>query len=343
MASTQVAPLLDEIRASAREGAILRPDANLELDLGIDSMARVELVATLEHRAGAVVPEATAQCLFTVRDVVDAVLCGRTDAAGRQDGIDAWTALLSAEVGGGPTLTEAATGGSDRVVWLFHAAVRAILFLSRVVIEYDVSGTRHLPARGPYLICPNHESYIDPFVLAGHLPFHVVRQLFHIGATEYLQSPLTAWAARQVRLLPVDPDSGLLPAMRASAAGLRAGRILVLFPEGERSIDGRVRPFKQGAAILASHLGVPVVPVALDGLFELWPRSRPFDWRRLRPWRRHRVTIRIGPAIAPHSSSEGRVVGGAPPGGARAFTERLRDVIVELQAWPGATGPAFTS
>jgi long-chain acyl-CoA synthetase len=81
--------------------------------------------------------------------------------------------------------------------------------------------------------------------------------------------------------------------MRAAATGLRLGKVLMLFPEGERSIDGTLKPFRKGAPILAAHLGVPIVPVAVDGLFPLWPRGRSIQWRRLLPGRT-RVTLTFG-------------------------------------------------
>jgi 1-acyl-sn-glycerol-3-phosphate acyltransferase len=81
--------------------------------------------------------------------------------------------------------------------------------------------------------------------------------------------------------------------MKAGALGLSHGKILVLFPEGERSIDGTVKRFKKGAPILAQHLGVPIVPVAIKGVYELWPRNRRINWRLVAPWSGHRVTIEI--------------------------------------------------
>jgi long-chain acyl-CoA synthetase len=85
--------------------------------------------------------------------------------------------------------------------------------------------------------------------------------------------------------------------MQAGAFGLRSGKVLVLFPEGERSIDGGVKKFKKGAAILSHHLGVPIVPVAVSGVFEIWGRNRPLNWRTLLPWSGHRARLRIGPAL----------------------------------------------
>ena len=74
----------------------------------------------------------------------------------------------------------------------------------------------------------------------------------------------------------VDPDANLIPAMRAGAYGLRQRRALILYPEGERSIDGTPRVFKKGAAILSIHMQAPIVPVAIEGFYEAWPRNKPF-------------------------------------------------------------------
>jgi 1-acyl-sn-glycerol-3-phosphate acyltransferase len=121
--------------------------------------------------------------------------------------------------------------------------------------------------------------------------------MFVVGAAEYFQTPLTRWLARQANLVPVDADTSLVPAMKAGAFGLAHGRVLLLFPEGERSIDGTVKRFKKGAPILASHLQVPIVPVALKGIFEMWPRTKSIDWRFVGPWRRHRVRVAFGPPL----------------------------------------------
>jgi len=94
--------------------------------------------------------------------------------------------------------------------------------------------------------------------------------------------------------VPVDPDSNLVPAMQAGAFGLARGKVLLLFPEGERAIAGTVKKFKKGAPLLAQHMRLPIVPMAIKGVFELWPRGGSFNWRRLRLWSRHRVKIAIG-------------------------------------------------
>jgi len=112
--------------------------------------------------------------------------------------------------------------------------------------------------------------------------------------------------------------------MQAGAFGLRRNRVLVLFPEGERSPDGTPRKFKKGAAILAQQLGVPILPVAIDGVQLVWPRGRGLRWRALLPWTRTRTVIEFGEPLSP-ASIEGT-------GGDRyaAATALLRARIVEM-------------
>jgi 1-acyl-sn-glycerol-3-phosphate acyltransferase len=85
--------------------------------------------------------------------------------------------------------------------------------------------------------------------------------------------------------------------MRAGAYGLRNGRSLILYPEGERSIDGMPRAFKKGAAILSVHMQVPIVPIAIEGFHEAWPRGKSFQ--KFTP-----LTMVVGDPIYPPPESE---------------------------------------
>ena len=326
----ELAAVLELIRRAVGDRALVRPDANLELDLGLDSMERVELLTALEQHAGAEIPEDEQQQLYTVRALAESVLAHAKEGSGR-DAPASWAALLSPRSAG-----QAAFRQWLQPHWLVPAvvyfALRGLRLLLRPGLDVAVSGVAHFPERGPYLICPNHQSYLDPFFLVAALPFRVARQAFFVGATEYFETPLTRWLARQVNLVPVDPDAALVSAMQAGAAGLREGRVLVLFPEGERSIDGAVRTFKKGAAILAHHLQVPIVPVAISGLFEVWPRNRPLNWRALLPGAGSKAKVTIGAAIAPEAAAP------AEPA-YDALTARLRGAVSGMVDASGP-GPA---
>ncbi len=274
--------------ASAKGGAeAIRPGANIELELGLDSMERVELLTRLEQMFGADVPDEVAHRIYTVRELVEAVLAKDGAQAGgkpRGAGADPWAKLLAAESIETEDRFLSELNRRKPVAQLVgYIVMKAVYLLARLFLGFRARGLEKLPEHGPYLLCPNHQSHLDPFLLVAALPRRVMRDVFFVGASEYFATPLKAWFARKVNLVPVDPDANLVRAMQAGAYGLRLGKILVLFPEGERSIDGQIKKFKKGAPILSMHLKAPIVPVALEGMFDVWARGRSFQWRSLLP------------------------------------------------------------
>ena len=125
----------------------------------------------------------------------------------------------------------------------------------------------------PFLICPNHQSFLDPFVVVSTFDSETLKHSFAVGATDFFQSSFMHSIARLLNTIPIDPDAQLMKAMKAGAVGLKHGKILNIFPEGERGFDGELSTFKKGAAILATELEMPIVPVALDGLYKVWGRK----------------------------------------------------------------------
>ncbi|HMK29146.1 MAG TPA: lysophospholipid acyltransferase family protein, partial [Terriglobales bacterium] len=159
----------------------------------------------------------------------------------------------------------------------WYAVGCVVQLFARDRFQLSVTGLEKLPKSGPFILSPNHQSYLDPIILLSVLPWRLFRDQFSVGTSEIFGTGLARRVAYTLNLVPVDPDANLVPAMRAGAFGLRRDKVLVLFPEGERSIDGTPRIFKKGAAILACNLHVPIYPVALDGFFEAWPRGKHFQ------------------------------------------------------------------
>jgi long-chain acyl-CoA synthetase len=278
----------------------LRPDANLDLDLGLDSMERVELLTMLERRAGTKVTPEVRATIFTLRQLVDAVIAGAPGEQAASAGADPRSELPWATILAEPpdAALEADLRRSKFFVALgFFVILRVAALLARLTPGFRIAGRPQWPQQGPFIICPNHQSHLDGFFLAAALPFRSLRQLFFVGAAEYFQTPLMKRLARLINIVPVDPDANLITAMQAGSTGLRLKKILILFPEGERTIDGELKRFRKGAAILASHLGAPIVPVAIDGLYPLWPRGRGFQWRGLMPGRSKRISVTFGEAV----------------------------------------------
>jgi long-chain acyl-CoA synthetase len=169
--------------------------------------------------------------------------------------------------------------------------LRIIRIAAQVLFRLEVRGQEGLDrVKPPYLICPNHQSYLDPFLVCSIYPRRVLENTFQVGASMYFMNVFMSWLARLINVVPIDPDVQLMRAMRAGAAGLRAGKILNIYPEGQRSFDGELYEFRKGAAILATELNLPIVPVALDGAYRIWPRK---SWR----FRLAQVKIRFGEPI----------------------------------------------
>jgi long-chain acyl-CoA synthetase len=129
-------------------------------------------------------------------------------------------------------------------------------------------------------------------MLIAVLPFSLLLKMFAVGTSEIFGTGLMRKVARALRVVVVDPDANLIPAMRAGAFGLRQGLGLMLYPEGERSIDGTPKTFKKGAAILSIHLQVPIVPIAIVGAYESWPRGKRFQ--KFAP-----IKVKIGVPLRP--------------------------------------------
>ena len=155
-------------------------------------------------------------------------------------------------------------------------------------MRLEVQGRENLQKlEKPFLICPNHQSFLDAFVLCSTYDFDRFRNTFHVGASYFFQNRFMKWVAKMLQTVPVDPDTQLMTAMKAGAVGLKKGRILNIYPEGERGFDGELHDFKKGAAILATELDLPILPVALDGLHKVWARRT----LKIRP---AKVKIRFG-------------------------------------------------
>jgi long-chain acyl-CoA synthetase len=264
------------VRESSRNPLdILRPSHNLELDLGLDSMQRIELLTALEQQLGSAVPEAQLAEIYSVRDLVDAVLASASRGEERAATVEpAWSTILSEPVNDPEVLALARHNIFAEVFFFLLGKMIYLLALDRFHLK--VRGVENLPEEGPYLLCSNHQSYIDPLVMASVLPWRLFRSAFALGTSDIFGKGFMRRLARWLRVVVLDPDANLVPAMRAGFFGLSQRRILVLYPEGERTNDGNPTVFRKGAAILAIHAQAPIVPVAIEGFYDAWPRHKKF-------------------------------------------------------------------
>jgi long-chain acyl-CoA synthetase len=165
-------------------------------------------------------------------------------------------------------------GFSDRIIASISWVVLFVIF--KIFWRLKSKGKNNLPAAGPYLICPNHGSYLDGFAVFASFPLRMLPEVFFLGYSKIFEHPLVHWAAKKIRLVSIDPNIHLTEAMQAVSFAIKHKKIVCIFPEGRRSIDNNVGEFKKGVGILIKELDTPVIPVYIKGSHYSWPRGSRF-------------------------------------------------------------------
>lgn len=132
------------------------------------------------------------------------------------------------------------------------------------------SGEENIPQQGPVLICANHQSHLDPpLVGLGS------RRIMNFMARETLfHSRLFGWFIDSINAFPIDLEGASLSGIKQALKLLKGGETVVIFPEGTRSRDGEIGPFRPGVATLALRAKATILPVAIEGAYDAYPRGR---------------------------------------------------------------------
>lgn len=155
----------------------------------------------------------------------------------------------------------------------YNASRQSVFVLLRLFYRFRWTGAGNVPRRGPVLIIANHQSYLDPPMVGIAV---TVRHSDFIARLGLFTNPLLGRVIAALGSVPIKEEGGDTAAMKEVLRRLGQGRPVIVFPEGSRSPDGTVQPFKRGIALLVKRARCPVVPVGLDGAHDAWPRgSRP--------------------------------------------------------------------
>lgn len=147
---------------------------------------------------------------------------------------------------------------------------RIALLANRVKVK--VEGLEKIRGEGPFIFMSNHQGSYDIFALLGYLPFHFK----WLAKKELFSIPFFGWAMSAAGYISLDRQGSreTVEAMNQAAQRIREGMSVVIFPEGSRSPDGLIQPFKKGGFSLAMKSKVPIIPISIAGSREIMPKDR---------------------------------------------------------------------
>ncbi|MGB2706321.1 MAG: AMP-binding protein [Candidatus Omnitrophota bacterium] len=293
--------IISYLKKQTKVKKAVTPSDLLELDLGIDSLGRLELGSGLEKIFNIKIKDEIIGRAFTVKDLIAGI-----------------ESLLKEETQGLPTSEKEITSGPgywnrlfqvlpekenlEKIdlnpgfgAWLVDFLFTSLLYIFfKIFYNFRVEGKDNFPKKSPYILYVNHTSYFDGFLVGAALPNFPRLDLFFVGFRPYLNVPVTRNLVKIGRVIPLDFSSHLLEALRSCYYVLKNGKNLCLFPEGLRTLDGNINEFKKGFGVLAKESKAKVVPVILEGSYQAWPRTSKFP-------KRHPIKVKFGKVLEPQA------------------------------------------
>jgi 1-acyl-sn-glycerol-3-phosphate acyltransferase len=200
---------------------------------------------------------------------------------------------------------------------LYHLAYEGFYAVSFTFVtscfSYRMAGKRNVPTSGPLLIVANHQSWFDPFLVGIALPRKI---RIMARRTLFTNSPALGTFLTTLDIIPVNQEGFAREGLRLTRERLDAGEAVLMFPEGQRSWDGKIGDLRPGVSLLIRQTKAPVLPVGIAGAWDAWPR-----WRLLPT---------MSPLILPPNKATIAVSVGRPLDGERLAKMEREEMLAEL-------------
>ena len=260
----------------------LRPTDHIETDLAFDSLDMVALQGFIQQTFGTTVNAADMPGFKNIEAMAKHVAYSKTRMEVK---IEDWHEFLSAD-STGLQLPKGTIG--------MPLLLKSSSLFFKLYNRLSTKGTEHIPAKGPMIIAPNHQSYLDGALVSIGLPMNILKDSYFYATEEHVKGALRQSYARHNNIIIMERGN-LRDSILKLAEVLKRGKNVIIFPEGSRSHTGRLADFKKTFAILSRELQVPILPVCIKGAFEALPRSRHF----VTP---HKIEVEFLAPIVPDSN-----------------------------------------
>ncbi len=261
--------LLKEFIETNKECKV-HPADHLEIDLGLDSLDKLNLLVYLESTFGIKMKENELLSYSNISKLSEHVKETKTHLS--TEAID-WGSILKEQLD--IDLPKS---------WFTHNLIKnsAKVFL-RLYFRLKGEGIENIPD-GPFILAPNHQSFFDGLFVAVFLKNKLMKKTYFYAKEKHIKQRWLKFVANKNNVIVMDL-SDLKSSLQKLASVLRKERNIIIFPEGTRTKTGNIGDFKKTFAILARELNIPIVPVAIDGAYDALPTGKIFP----RPWKKVNV------------------------------------------------------
>lgn len=244
-------------------GSRVYADSLLEFDLGMDSLAKIEMESFIDNTFGVSITSGDLSGDARVKTLYELIKLKMVRMT-EQNNVG-WNQILNEDI-------KSKVKGSGILMSIFYFA--AFLYF-RIYLGLKVKGKRNIP-KGAVIYAPNHQSFLDGFLMINSLPRFARKKVYFIANQKHFTKWWTKIIALNSHILTVNINSNLKESLQKIAFLLRNGKSVVIFPEGARTRDGKLMEFKKFFSILSRELKIPVVPVVIDGALESMPVDKIF-------------------------------------------------------------------
>lgn len=262
------------------------PDENFEIEIGLDSLDQVEFLTYIENSFSLKLAETTLLNYSTLRllsEYISEKSNSFTDSEVKMDNIIKNAPFKEIKLG--------------YLQWLLFPI---IWILFKLYFRFSIKNTKKIKDE-PTIFIANHESFIDALILSLALPFKIHNKTFYLALEKYFSSSFMKYLARNGNIINVNIEKNIKQSVEEIANVLKQGNNVFIFPEGTRTKDGKLSPFKKIFAIISKELNVDIQCIGIDGAYEAYSRFMKFP-------RPKKITVEVLDRISPQGKTYESIV-----------------------------------
>lgn len=247
------------------KGEKVCPNSHLEIDLSMDSLDMVELIAFLEGSFGVKLSEEELVDLKTPLALIKAVHSKTKEVVAKDSSFK-------------KILEECDDVKLPVSSWVGKVAHIFISLLLGLLFSIKIENKEKLAREGAAIYIANHQSFLDVLLMNKALSLKQIGELFYIATIIHFRGAFKQYLCNHGNVVLVDVNRNLRNTLKAAAKILKSDKKLMIFPEGARTRDGKLQEFKKTYAMLAKELNLPIIPMVVQGAFEAMPFGQKPKW-----------------------------------------------------------------